>query len=221
MRLLAPSVSSSQSIFDEFMEVARKWPLRIRLPHTQPGAVRVRWVPGHLNISGNEEADKAAKEGAALPPPTDAVCTLASLKRLAKTEAKRAITQLWFTTAPASYNDLQISYSTKLDDLQLDRAAFGQILVARTHHGDFISYHTHFNHQDATLTCSCGYRKTPLHFYFCRIGKAQEAFKGFPSEVIPWLLGTTQGTTKLAKWLTDTKFYQNTCPTHVWEEPEL
>ena len=39
MRLLAPSVSSSQSIFDEFMEVARKWPLQIHLPHTQPGAV--------------------------------------------------------------------------------------------------------------------------------------------------------------------------------------
>src|SRR5436190_21900933 len=96
----------------------------------------------------------------------DAVCTLASIKRLAKTEAKWAITQLWFMTAPASYNDLQISYSTKLDDLQLDRAVFGQILVACTHHGDFISYHTHFNHQDATLTCSCGYRKTQLHIYF-------------------------------------------------------
>ena len=39
MRLLTPSVSSSQSIFDEFMEVARKWPLQIRLPHTQPGAI--------------------------------------------------------------------------------------------------------------------------------------------------------------------------------------
>jgi hypothetical protein len=46
MRLLAPSKGSSQSVFDEFCEVARKWPSRPRLPHISPGAVRIRWVPG-------------------------------------------------------------------------------------------------------------------------------------------------------------------------------
>ena len=35
----------------------------------------------------NEEADKAAKEGTALPIPADTVCTLASLKRIARTNA--------------------------------------------------------------------------------------------------------------------------------------
>jgi hypothetical protein len=35
-------------------------------PYIAPGKVRVRWVPGHLNVPGNEP-DKAAKEGAALP----------------------------------------------------------------------------------------------------------------------------------------------------------
>jgi hypothetical protein len=35
--------------------------------------------PGPLNIPGNEEADKAAKEGAILPPFKDAICTLVAL----------------------------------------------------------------------------------------------------------------------------------------------
>jgi hypothetical protein len=41
-RLLGPSTGSSQSIFKEFQEVARKWPLQPRLPHTGPGSVRIR-----------------------------------------------------------------------------------------------------------------------------------------------------------------------------------
>jgi ribonuclease HI len=221
MRLLDHSTGSSQSVFDEFTEVARLWPLRTRLPHTQPGSVRIRWVPGHLNIQGNEEADKAAKEGARLPTPTNAICSLASLKRLAKTEAKRALGQLWLSTAPASYIDLRISYSSSPYELYLDRAALGRILATRTNHGDFATYHIRFDHINATLTCSCGYKKTPLHFFFCRLGKARIAFKGAPSEVIPSLLGTTKGAARLAKWLTDSQFYQKTCPAYSRAELDL
>jgi ribonuclease HI len=81
-------------VFTDFQEVARQWPLRRRLPHTLPGVLRVRWVPGHLSIPGIEAADEAAKAGAALPTPLRATYTLASLQRRAKAKAKDSLLQL-------------------------------------------------------------------------------------------------------------------------------
>jgi hypothetical protein len=59
--------------------VAHKWPIRTRLPHTRPGKVRIKWVPGYVKVLGNEEANKAAKEGAAFRPLDPQTYTLASL----------------------------------------------------------------------------------------------------------------------------------------------
>jgi len=87
------------------------------------------------------------------------------------------------------------------------------------HYRDFADYHVQFNHTDALLQCSCGKTKAPLHFYFCREGKALRTLcKGPPLYTIPWLLGTTTGAVQLAKWLTNTKFYQDICPLYLQAE---
>ena len=103
---------------------------------------------------------------------------------------------------------MRIGYDFSLFLLTLQRPITGHILASRTLHGDFAAYHKRFRHADAEIKCSCGKHKTPLHFFFCRKGKAiQLLSRQPPSEAIPWLLGTIAGAKKLAKWLTDTRFF--------------
>ncbi|EDN98166.1 hypothetical protein SS1G_13023 [Sclerotinia sclerotiorum 1980 UF-70] len=96
------------------------------------------------------------------------------------------------------------------------RATLHYILAIRSQHGDFAAYHERFNHTTVYVHCSCGKRKTPLHFFFCKKGKAFKALtKSPPSEAIPWLLSNPTGIAKLAEWLEYTKFYTKICPWHT------
>ena len=107
-----------------------------------------------------------------------------------------------------------VPYGPGSSVLSIRRPEAGRILAIRSGHGDFADYHTRFHHEDALLYCSCGKKKSPLHFYFCRKGKAATPLPGPPSKKLQWLLCTNAGINKLAKWITDTRFYQEICPEH-------
>ncbi|EED11470.1 polymerase, putative [Talaromyces stipitatus ATCC 10500] len=184
-------VGSSQAIFESFNTLAATWPSRRRLLQ----------IERHANIPRNEAADYAAKEGAGKTVPISHPWSYAAFKRHTKSQAASRAQTYWQAAAP------------RPPELQLPRHILGRILAARTKHGDFADYHEWFNHTDAHLTCRCGARKSPIHFIFCQIAKRKAPrFPRHPSEVIPFLLGTPKGATKLAKWLTETRFFEDICP---------
>ena len=167
----------------------------------------------------NKEADKAAKEGTMLLTPMDTICTLASLKRIAKAKAYQAINSLQAIIAPLSYNNLHIKYNPKLDKLYLDQASLGYILTARFYYRDFADYHLCFHYYNTIFYCSYGRRKSLLYFYFCLKSNIYKSlYKGYLSEAIPQLLRTIKGLTRLINQLVASKFYQTVCPLYSRNE---
>ncbi|CAM1503462.1 Fc.00g082380.m01.CDS01 [Cosmosporella sp. VM-42] len=70
--LLGPAPASSQEAFLDFQQISET----VQVP--------VRWVPGHQDIRGNEEADRLAKAGAKLPDDKQAQPTVAGVSSLRK-----------------------------------------------------------------------------------------------------------------------------------------
>ncbi|RYC80071.1 hypothetical protein BFJ63_vAg17048 [Fusarium oxysporum f. sp. narcissi] len=133
------------------------------------GAIQVRWVPGHTNIPGKEQADKLAKAASSLPEPEGARPTLAYLRRVARQKPKEGFESWWATTAPEQYKRLNLKATTGCPpELSLPRAALHRLLAARSLHGDFAVYHERFDHGDAHLVCSCNRGKVRDHIFYCR-----------------------------------------------------
>ena len=208
---------SSQQTFLEFQDLASRWPSRsTHLPGVPPGQVFVHWIPGHSGITGNEMADQQANLGATHPgnpPNSPPPVRFAWARRLLKKALHSRFAAYWAKQAPPSYRDLAIPVDPFPPELSLPRASLGRLLAARSGHGDFANYHERFNHENALLSCSCGQRKTPDHFYHCPRGN-RAAWHPWAGLSCREVLGTKNGALLFNEWLHKSNFYSHVCPNH-------
>ena len=200
---------SSQYIFLDALEVLKQWKSRSRLPHIREGNINIRWVPSHAGIEGNNLADVEAKKGAALPfLNSQTKFSIASLNKWMSTQMSQAREKWWNDHMPRTYFGLGINTAPPFPkELLLRRKTLGQVIAARTGHGDFAAYHTRFKHELANNYCRCGSAKTPTHFLYCRIVRRRGGQPEGPINLlIPTLLGTSEGALILTKWLDHSQY---------------
>ncbi|CCU82092.1 endonuclease/reverse transcriptase [Blumeria hordei DH14] len=119
----------------------------------------------------------------------------------------------WTSHILTSNAQLEIKTAAHLPkELFLGRKALGQIITARTGHGDFVVYHKRFKHERAERNCR-GSSTAPTNFLFYQILCRR---KGRPTGPINQLhislLGTPEEAKILTEWLAQTQFFENTCP---------
>ena len=193
---------SSQRVFLTFQALAKT--------HRK---TEVRWIPGHTEIPGNEQADILAKTGCAQPEPADAVPTLAFLRKTARQRSKIAVQAWWDVSAPDKYQVLALKFPSNCPpELALPRTMLHHLLAARTHHGDFADYHERFQRNDACVTCSCGRRKAPTHLFYCRKIQPHCRMRLAPSPTVAINQALGRDFDKFVKLVKASSFFEKICP---------
>ncbi|KAL2887178.1 putative double-stranded RNA/RNA-DNA hybrid binding protein [Ceratocystis lukuohia] len=135
--------STSQDIIDETKRALNTWKSKDDRRHIQ-----VLWVPGHVGLEGNEQADAQAKLGC-LRSNFDPCASLAGAQRWRRDQLHKEYKKWW--KEQEGYHPLDsIPFNPPFcvsGYKGLDRTELGHNLAARTGHGHFDQYHNCFNHQ--------------------------------------------------------------------------
>ncbi|EKG09112.1 hypothetical protein MPH_13900 [Macrophomina phaseolina MS6] len=143
--------------------------LKSLLTKLRPISVETRWTPGHMKITGNEEADLLAKAATKAPNAEQGRATVAWMRRKNREERTRELTAWWEKQQTPTYQHLGLRVGNRNPALALSRNVLHRLLAERSGHGDFAEYHERFKHEDAEITCKCGGRKMQWHFIDCRL----------------------------------------------------
>lgn len=134
--------------------------------------VSVKWIPGHSEIRGNDEADAEARAGLRQLPQRNVSpesISHAFLRRLVNQRRQSLLDAWWDKACPARYRALNLQMRRrKPPELCLPRRLLHELIAARTGHGNYAAYHRRFQHKDATLECICGKETSPTHFIRCQ-----------------------------------------------------
>ena len=194
--------------------------------------VKIRWAPGHTNIEGNEAADSLADAEAKEPSTPFGLAaqpTVSGIRTMRKAALATASTA-WWSNAKSKlsnwYTQWKLPYQPTRPphELRLTRPTLARLLAIRSSHGDFAWYHRKFHHDNATLGCTCGRPKTPLHIALCRKTRTASIFRRWPkrprtpprtpSEAAKYLQVLWEEPEDFAAFLEITGFYSAICRPH-------
>ncbi|KAI0998729.1 hypothetical protein K3495_g9466 [Podosphaera aphanis] len=129
------------------------------------GQVSIRWVPGHSGVEGNKLADLEAKKGASMIYLDPSEHFLASLKNWQEAREKESREEWWRANIPQSYSKLEINSAPRAPkELLFTRRSLGQLIAARTGHGDFAAYHSPETREIVRRTIHLRSRQAPVDF---------------------------------------------------------
>ncbi|KAL2887050.1 putative double-stranded RNA/RNA-DNA hybrid binding protein [Ceratocystis lukuohia] len=156
--------STSQDIIDETKRTLNMWKSK-----DDRRRVQVLWVPGHVGLEGNEQADAQAKLGC-LGSNLEPRASLAGAQRWRRNQLREEYEKWW--KEQEGYRPLDgipCNPPFRVPGYKgLDRTELGHILAARTGHGDFDQYHDRFNHKCPRKCTHCNQPKERGHMWTCR-----------------------------------------------------
>ena len=134
--------------------------------------INIQWSPGHMNIFGNEQADKIAKFAAENLEPNNIGISISYIKRLLKEKSllewelnwKKSREKTQKISLYEKYNN--IDFKWKANPLKISKLLFSSIQQLKIGHGYFLSYLKRFNQQyenDICNKCDSNLKQTPYH----------------------------------------------------------
>ncbi|KAF4465954.1 reverse transcriptase [Fusarium albosuccineum] len=147
-----------------------------RLPALLPQAPRPLLQPRIPPVSPRLPDERCWEPQRGSFEPLDLPPTLAFIRRQARTMSRDEFSSWWTNNMPEASIPLDLKADLRgPKELTLPRSTLHHLLAARTHHGDFATYHERFNHLESTNNCSCDHRKNAYHiFYYRKVASAND-----------------------------------------------
>jgi ribonuclease HI len=128
--------------------------------------VYLEWVPGHMNITGNELADKAAKEGTKLQNKSlESYISLAFIKRKIKEATLEEWENSWnnSTKKGRHYSQFKCKPKWKIAIKPQKKKIWSSYIQLKLGHGYFRSYLSRLSEYDSELCQICNTKENPEH----------------------------------------------------------
>ena len=161
--------NSSLKAGQYYIQSIRKWAEKFQNLGIQ---MQLEWVPGHMNIRGNELADKAAKKETELQKAAiESYISLAFIKRKIKEKALIDWNDIWSDskTKGKHYDQFQCKPRWNLKAKRIKKQIWSTYMQLKLEHGYFKSYLSRLPNYDSEICQFCNTRENPEHLLLnCR-----------------------------------------------------